>query len=223
MGLGFKHGIAAAALLAVAGWASAGVTTYNNTPSGPVEGSLASWSSSTYGEIFKAPASGDTLTSFSFYIEGSVPDLYAGVAAWNGTSAGPALFTSADFNSVYSSYTKVTVNTGALNLTPGQEYVMYFSANGIAADTSTGMETFELGTGSPLNVDLAWDSGNPNNGTNWTGLCNGGGCGGSSAPNFAYSMTFNNPAAPTSVPEPAPLALVGIGLAAAALARRKRA
>jgi hypothetical protein len=222
MTFGLKHGVAALALLAMAGLANAGVTTYNNTPSGPIEASLASWSSSTYGEIFRAPASNDTLESFSFYIEGTVPELYAGVAQWNGTAAGPALFTSTQFSGIDSSYTEVTVNTGGLNLVANQDYVMYFSANGIAADASTGMESFELGTGSPLNVDLGWDSGNPNNGTAWTGRCQGGGCGSSSAPNFAYAMTFNNPAA-TSVPEPAPLALVGIGLVAAAFARRKRA
>jgi hypothetical protein len=60
----------------------------------------------TFGVIFTTPDAVNTqLTSFTFSVgEGNLSSLtlFAGLASWNGASAGPALFTSAPFTGNYS-------------------------------------------------------------------------------------------------------------------------
>lgn len=218
----FKQAFAAIALSIVGLSANASLI-ITNASNGQTISPLGPGSdTTTYGEIFTAPASpNDQLDAFTLYIEGTDRSLYAGVAQWDGTGAGAALFTSANFSGSYASMTPVTVNTGGVNLVAGQQYVVYFSAAGIVGDTGT--DIMEEGTGSAYNGGFAWDNasgGSPNN-LNWDGRCTGTPAQCSAHGNFAYVLDFNTTPA-GHVPEPAPLALIGIGLAAAGLVYRKR-
>jgi hypothetical protein len=175
----------------------------------------------TFGEVFNVPAGGYTqLNSFSFTTFGTVPELYAGVAAWTGTGAGPALFTSPIFGGDLSSLTGITIYTGGLNLTAGQQYVAYFSVAGFQYDNGY-YEKFELGQGvGPIGVGAAWDNssgGSPNH-SPWLGAQ------GSPSTNFAYTMDFSQAVSspPSSVPEPSSAALFGSALIVlVAVGRRK--
>jgi hypothetical protein len=199
-------------LLAAAAQAT---TTYTSVPNGSGISPLAVPDTTTYGEVFTAPsAGGSTLDSFSFWLEGSLAQAYGGVGTWMGTGIGTNLFTSATFGTAYAGFTEVTVNTGGLALTPGQQYVVYFSNSGIAGDS--GSDTFEQGSGSALeHGGMAWD----NNGGNSPVHANWGGCQGGCNITLASTMTFS----PSAVPEPATYAMFGLGLLGIAIARRRRA
>lgn len=141
-----------------------------SSPDGSGINDLGGPDTTTYGEVFTVPTGGYTqLNSFSFYIDGTVQELYAGVAPWTGTGAGSDLFTSAPFSGTFGSfknsgpYKQITIDTGALGPTAGQEYVAYFSSAGISGDS--GGDFMEMGSGASNADGFAYDNssgGSPN-------------------------------------------------------------
>ena len=193
-------------LLAITAQAS----TYTSAPNGNGISAFAIPNTTTYGEIITAPSNSGKLESFSFWLEGSVAQAFGGVGTWTGSGVGTNLFTSSTFGASYGGFTEVTVNTGGIALTPGQNYVLYFS-NGISGNS--GYDTFEMGSGSSLDSGrgMAWDNnngGSPVNG-DWNGSHGG-------SYNLAYKAVF-------AVPEPTSFAMMGLGLLGFAIARRRKA
>ncbi|MEW6452742.1 MAG: autotransporter outer membrane beta-barrel domain-containing protein [Pseudomonadota bacterium] len=96
---------------------------------------LTSWgftNTETFGQVISATGSQHVLQSFTFqlqYINGAAASYQAYVYAWDGTKAvGPALYTSGPLVAPTSgSYVPVTINTGGVGLTPGQQYVLFFT------------------------------------------------------------------------------------------------
>lgn len=195
--------------------AAAQATTYTSAPNGGGVAPLAVPNTTTYGEVFTAPSTGgSTLDSFSFWLQGSLAQAYGGIGTWSNGGIGTNVYTSATFGTAYAGFTEVTVNTGGVALTPGQQYVVYFSNSGIAGDS--GSDTFEMGSGSALESGgMAWDNNNGNSPVhaNWNG------CRGNCSITLASTMTFS----PSAVPEPATYALFGLGLLGIAVSRRRRA
>jgi len=192
-----------------------------NQPSGSGIGPLGTSNVITFGEVFTVPSGGYTqLNSFGFYFQGTLSLVYAGVAAWTGSGAGSALFTSLPFSaangdvSFDDNYQRITINTGGLSFVNGQDYVAYVSVAGLAS--SSGYDGLELGSGAGNDLGFAYDnSGASPNGDNWIS-CQVTGC----SFNLAYTMDFSQPNQ-TDVPEPGTVALVGFGLAGIGVFRRR--
>ncbi len=137
-----------------------------------------------FGQTFVVLAEAPTLQSLSFWLQHSPDDtsgedLYFSIAvmAWNTDRAtGPVLYESAlqSITTAQSTMTEYLVDTGGLNLVPGQEYVAFLSAkNGFWDATSTLMrvgwqnaDTYSDGAAWTLNTDnnpnfitsAAWDN-----------------------------------------------------------------
>jgi hypothetical protein len=170
----------------------------------------------TYGQTVTASnALGTQLNSFSFEIRLPTAVLFRGeVYAWSGTQAtGPALFESAATHTTSAtSFQEITFNTGGVQLTAGQQYVLFASiSKDYAADVNAGQGTW----GSSLTDTYSGGQfvyiNNGGNSSQWTGAAwttdyigNG---------DLAFKADFSAPVAPPAVPEPASLTLVGLGAA----------
>jgi hypothetical protein len=184
---------------------------WNGTTSISPWGTVSSGATPTYGETFFTPPGNPVLTGMTFEIQntsGSPIPFQAYVYQWTGTNiTGPALFTSAPMAVTSSAgFQAITVNTDTTVLTPGQQYVAFFSTIGQGGSNNAAASWGYMQ--SPPG-DLAYSGGSFwfNNSSSFPAL---------SSP--ATWVTFNNDlaftltfAAAAAVPEPTSLALFGLG------------
>jgi hypothetical protein len=138
---------------------------------------ISSWgvpNTATYGQTI-TPTSGQTrLSGFSFQLSqnsgATAPQYQAFVYAWDATNqriTGSSLFTSSVFTApTGAAFTPVSINTGTIVLTPGQQYVLFLTTS-----TRTGQSEAAYRWGSVS--DTAYAGGRfvyQNNGTNFSQL-----------------------------------------------------
>src|SRR5262249_26126590 len=103
---------------------------------------ISSWgipNTATYGQTITATAAQNQLTGFTFELaqqSGTPPNYQAFVYQWDSVNqpiVGPALFTSAPSvaptTANANTYAAVSFNTGTIQLTPGQQYVLLFTTS----------------------------------------------------------------------------------------------
>jgi hypothetical protein len=178
----------------------------------PLIGSVGSWGNGTiptFGQTFTATSPNNVLNSIQFELynaSGTPVNYRADVYAWNGTGiTGPALFDSGDRSlGGAAGFQDVSVSTGGVSLTAGQQYVAFFttllSTNsdsnsvswGIANDSAYAGGTFAFsGAGTFAGLSSPWETG------------------------FGYdtAFSFNFSPAVVSAPEPTTLVMGGAALA----------
>jgi len=187
----------------------------------------------TYGQTFIAPVGAPVLNAFTFHITGNGPQptvtFQADVFAWSGSllgaggggAIGPALFTQSNMTLTDTgAFQAVTVNTGNLVLTPGNQYVALFTISDPASQAANTFGNFLWG-------DTGWGQHVPNNGgggfvfdnnasdylalntTNWDNFADYG--------DSAWDAFFS------TIPEPGTVTLVGLSIVGLhAISRRKK-
>ena len=105
---------------------------------------ISSWgvpNTATYGQTITADTLHANLQNITFYLGygGGTPQYQAYVYQWNGTRiTGPALYTSGILTAPAGNiYTPVTISTGGIALTPGQQYVVFFSTSTVDPNVSS--------------------------------------------------------------------------------------
>ena len=167
---------------------------------------MGSGGSPTYGQTFTATASESILNSILFKIDnfsGSPIPYHASVYQWTGTTiTGSALFTSGLSSVPAAGLQAVTVNTGAVSLTPGTQYVAFFSTIGDGGSTNAawGLITTDVYAGGNFVLSNATTS------AGLTGPW-------SNFSSFDGAFTFSFGQAAAAVPEPATLTAACLGLA----------
>lgn len=179
----------------------------------------------TYGQTFVAPTD-NVLDSFTFYLndgshETSIPNRFrAYVGQWDGLKTSSILFESSinlatTNNGGAGGFEPITVNTGGVSLTTGNNYVAFFSASKLF-DGITDLSDWGL-----TNANIYSNGGFVyiNNGSDFSQLTT------NTWHNFgdidlAFKMNFSSGA---SVPEPGSLALLGLGMTGLAFVRRRKA
>jgi hypothetical protein len=207
-----KHLLSLAFAFGVAASAQASVT-YTSVPNGGAFASLGTWDVASVGEVFTVPVDGNkSLDSFSFYLRGDLSGAYAGITTWNapaGQFGSDDVFRSDMFGAYFDDYTEVSFDTGGLALTPGQQYLAYLSVWFLE---DFGADAVALGDGSAAHVGSTYVNDDPL-GTGWSTPMSGG-------LDLAGRLVFSG-AADANVPEPASLALMGLGIAGLACMRRR--
>ena len=132
----------------------------------------------TYGQVITVPAGENRLTGFTFYVKlPSSLTFRAFVYAWNEVeqrATGPALFEGPDTHTTEEAvFQPIAVNTGAVEISPGAQYVVFFS---ISHDKGIDEGSNAVGTYGMLPTGATqYEGGNfvfENNGYNdleWTG------------------------------------------------------
>jgi hypothetical protein len=189
------------------------------TETGPASpwGTPDSGATPTYGQLFADPAGNPFLQSMTFEVSNSgttaIP-FQAYVYQWNGTAImGNALFTSSPRSIAPSggAFSQVTVSTGppGVLLTPGTQYVAFFSTIGFTGPSGAGaMQLTPIAT-SPQPGNNSFEY---NNSMTFAGLFPGGTTWdnfGNFNSNLAFRLVFTTNAI-SAVPEPGPLALAGV-------------
>jgi uncharacterized protein with beta-barrel porin domain len=154
-----RHLLGSAALLALNVPASA--QNINTIPQWNGTTFIASWgapNTSTYGQTFTPGAQQLRLTSFTMELAqggGTPPQYQAFVYQFaNNRITGPALFTSSVFTApttaTASTFAPVTINTGSVALTPGQQYVVFLTLSTLAAQPPSNYGYGSTGINTPI-------------------------------------------------------------------------
>lgn len=167
----------------------------------------------TYGQTITVPADGNTqLDSFSFEMELPTSLVFRGeVYAWNGSEAtGLSLFESPQMTTTENGgYQLITFNTGGIDLTGGNQYVLFASiSKDYLIDQSAGSGTW------------GYVSGNAYSGGQFVYINNGGDTSQWTStswfplqgdPSLAFQADFSIPSI-SAVPAPSSVLLLGIGI-----------
>jgi hypothetical protein len=138
---------------------------------------ISSWgvpNTATYGQTITPTASQTRLSSFTFQLYqsfGTAPQYQAYVYQWDATNrriTGSALFTSSVFTApTGATFTPVTINTGNVVLTPGQQYVLFLTTSTVTGQANG---TYRYGS---LTSNTTYGGGQfvfQNNGTSFNNL-----------------------------------------------------